>query len=72
MTIAKQLNIKKFPFEIKDANGNCIYIENSAGYWCKSEYDTNGKEIYTETSDGVLVDNRPSISMKGKTNSEVY
>jgi len=29
MTIAKQLKIKDFPFEIKDKNGNQIYLEDS-------------------------------------------
>ncbi len=52
MTIAKQLKIKEFPFEIKDANGKLIYYESSNGYWCKREYDTNGYCIYSETSDG--------------------
>jgi hypothetical protein len=28
-TIAQQLNIKEFPFIIKDTNGNEIYFENS-------------------------------------------
>ena len=51
-TIAQQLNIKSFPFEIKDANGNRIYFESSNGYWIKREYDTNGKEVYFENSDG--------------------
>lgn len=31
-TIAQQLNIKEFPFRIKDKNGNQIYFENSDGY----------------------------------------
>jgi hypothetical protein len=52
MTIAKQLKIKEFPFEINDSNGNLIYLEDSKGYWFKREYDSNGKEIYWETSDG--------------------
>ena len=30
-TIAQQLKITKFPFEIKDDNGNLIYLENSDG-----------------------------------------
>jgi uncharacterized membrane protein len=51
-TIAQQLNIKEFPFEIKDKNGKVIYFENSHGYWVKSEYDSNGNQIYSETSDG--------------------
>jgi YD repeat-containing protein len=52
MTIAKQLKIKEFPFEIKDSKNNRIYWENSNGYWAKSEFDSNGKEIYYENSDG--------------------
>ena len=51
-TIAQQLNVKEFPFEIKDKNGNLTYVENSNGYWEKSEYDSNGKEIYYENSNG--------------------
>ena len=51
-TIAQQLNVKEFPFEIKDKNGNEIYHENSKGYWEKSEYDSNGNQIYFENSNG--------------------
>ena len=49
-TIAQQLNIKEFPFIIKDKNGNQIYCEYFNGYWWKSEYDSNGNSIYYETS----------------------
>jgi hypothetical protein len=52
MTIAQQLKIKDFPFEIKDKNGKVIYWEFSHGYWYKCEYDTNGKVIYSEDSNG--------------------
>jgi hypothetical protein len=52
MTIAQQLKIKKFPFIIKDSNGNQIYFENSDGFWVKREYNSNGKEIYIEYSNG--------------------
>jgi hypothetical protein len=52
MTIAKQLKIKEFPFEIKDSKGNRIYFENSEGYWDKREYDSKGKQIYFEDSNG--------------------
>ena len=51
-TIAQQLNVKEFPFEIKDKNGNEIYCENSDGYYEKREYDSNGNIIYYETSNG--------------------
>jgi hypothetical protein len=55
MTIAKQLKIKEFPFEIKDSNGKEIYWENSDGHWYKREYDSNGKEIYFENSYGYWI-----------------
>ena len=51
-TIAQQLNVKNFPFEIKDDNGNKIYREYSDGIWHKREYDSNGNEIYFEDSFG--------------------
>jgi YD repeat-containing protein len=50
-TIAQQLNITEFPFEIKDSKGNQIYLEDS-DYWNKSEYDSNNKLIYHEISNG--------------------
>jgi hypothetical protein len=51
-TLRQQLNIKKFPFEIRDANGRRIYYEDSRGIWVKSEYDANGYLIYHEDSRG--------------------
>ena len=51
-TTAQQLNVKQFPFEIKDNNGKVIYSENSNGFWWKSEFDSNGNEIYYEDSTG--------------------
>ena len=51
-TIAQQLNIKDFPFEIKDKNGNKIYHEDSNGYWEKREYDSEERVIYYEDSTG--------------------
>ena len=54
-TIAQQLNIKEFPFKIKDKNGNSIYYENSNGVWYKAEYDSNGNQIYYESSTGFWV-----------------
>ena len=50
-TIAQQLNVKEFPFTIKDKNGNEIYWEDSDGYWRKYEYDSNGNPIYFEYTD---------------------
>jgi len=55
-TIAQQLNVKKFPFIIKDDNGKVIYDEYfDDGYWVKREYDSNGNRIYYENSDGFCV-----------------
>jgi hypothetical protein len=59
MTIAQQLKITTFPFEIKDENGNTIYSEFSNRYWVKSEYDQDGNVIYAEDSYGDITDNRP-------------
>jgi len=54
-TIAQQLNIKEFPFIIKDKRGNQIYFEDSNGYWSKMEFDSNGKETYFENSNGFWI-----------------
>ena len=53
-TIAQQLNVKEFPFEIKDKNGNVIYSENFNGTWSRCEYIPNslGEETYSEDSNG--------------------
>lgn len=54
-TIAEQLNVKEFPFEIKDSKGNLIYIEISEGYWGKFQYNSNGSKVYFENSDGIII-----------------
>ena len=51
-TIAQQLKITDFPFEIRDKNNNEIYYENSNGYWLKQEFDSNNNRIYWEDSSG--------------------
>lgn len=51
-TIAQQLNVTEFPFQIRDINGNLIYFETFDGLWSKKEYNSNGKEIYYENSEG--------------------
>jgi hypothetical protein len=50
-TIAQFLNVKDFPFEIKDKKGHLIYREDSSGYWINRQYDIKGNEIYREDSD---------------------
>jgi YD repeat-containing protein len=51
-TIAQQLNVTDFPFEIKNNNGNIIYYENSNEFWVKWEFDSNGNPTSYENSDG--------------------
>jgi hypothetical protein len=70
-TIAQNLNIKEFPFEINDANGNLIYYENSYGDWSKLEYDSNGKKIYYEDSDGEIIDKRMNKGVPPWINEDV-
>jgi hypothetical protein len=64
-TIAQQLNIKEFPFTIKDKDGNEIYFENLYKYWIRKEYDSNRNVTYWENSNGDIEDNRPK-SCEGK------
>jgi hypothetical protein len=67
MTIAQQLKIKKFPFTIKDSNGNEIYWENLDGFWIKREYDSNSNRTRFETSTGYW-----SICEYDEENREIY
>jgi len=50
MTIAQQLGIKKFPFEIKNSRNQRIYLEDGKGFWLRREFDVQGNEIYYEDS----------------------
>lgn len=43
---------------IKDKNGKLMYWENSNGRWTKHEYNSQGKEIYYEDSEGNVDDYR--------------
>jgi hypothetical protein len=54
-TIAQQLNIKKFPLEIRDVDGNIIYTEKADGYWIKREFDSRRNKTYFITSSGKWV-----------------
>ncbi len=62
-TIAQQLNIKTFPFIIKDSDGNQIYFEWSDGVWSKKEW-ADGKVIYREDSHGLIMDYRPKTDVQ--------
>ena len=49
----KELGIAfSYPIEIKDANGNETYYEESNGFWRKYEYNADGNETYYENSAG--------------------
>ena len=49
----KELGIAfKLPIEIKDADGNMTYYEDSDGFWRKKEYDSKGNVTYFENNDG--------------------
>lgn len=63
-TIAQQLNIKSFPFIIKDEKDNEVYYEDSTGYWVKFQYDEKGNEIYYENSYGTIIDKRPKQTVE--------
>jgi len=52
-TIAQELNITDFPFQIEDSRGNLIYTEEHDNYWLKSQYDDKGVLIYYENSEGI-------------------
>jgi hypothetical protein len=66
-TIAQQLNVKEFPFIIRDKNNNKLYFENSDGFWEKFEYDKNNNELYVENSKGFWA----KLEFD-KNNNEVY
>lgn len=51
-TIAQQLEITDFPFQIKNKDCNEIYYEDCTGYWTKREYDSDGNKKYFEDSNG--------------------
>ena len=54
MTVAQILkhDFSKDNLYLYDSNGNCIYHEDSYGYWYKQEYNDNGNIIYCENSKG--------------------
>jgi hypothetical protein len=51
-TIAQQLGVTEFPFEIRDKSSNLIYKEKESGHWERREYNSNGKQIYYENLSG--------------------
>ena len=55
LTIAEKLEIKDFPFEIKDNMGRLIYSEDEKTQWTRTTYDKMGNETYIEKNDGFWV-----------------
>jgi len=55
MTIAQQLNVKQFPFSIKNEAGQEIYKEYCMGQWSKWEYDELGNRTYYENESGYWI-----------------
>ena len=45
----KKLDVA-YPIEIRDSNGNVVYIEESDNLWIKYEYNSKGKITYCEDS----------------------
>jgi hypothetical protein len=64
MTIAQQLKITEFPFEIRDSKGRLIYAEESNGFWVKREWGLDGHVFYYESSFGTKIDTRPKSSIQ--------
>lgn len=61
-TIAKQLNVKKFPLEISYNDGQSSYLERGDGSWEITERDDEGRIVRFETSQDIAV----SYEYKGK------
>jgi hypothetical protein len=51
-TLAKQRKVTKFPFKIRNKNGNIIYYEDSEGKWNKKEFDADGNKTFWLTHTG--------------------
>ena len=53
-TISQQLNIKDFPFFVKDKNDRTTYFETNDGYWFIAMFDKNDTLSYYENMYGVV------------------
>ena len=51
-TISELFREVKYPIELYNKQGKKIYLEDSIGYWYKSEHDAQGNHTYWEASDG--------------------
>ena len=52
-TIAQELGVTDFPFEIRDSKGNLIYYERKDGYWARWERNEKGFFIHAENFTGL-------------------
>ena len=75
-TIAQQLNVQEFPFEIKDSKGRKIYFEDSNKSWSKYEYDSQDHVIRFENSTGYWskreYDFNDNVIYQEKSNGEIF
>ncbi len=80
-TIAQQLGVTDFPFEIRDKRGNLIYHErdhhfwqisglDAKTFWARWEYDEKGNQIYFENYYGKIIDNRPKPALEAQPKAE--
>ena len=51
-TIAQQLGVTQFPFEIRDKQGNVIYREREDGSWEIRKYDEDGQQVFHKNQNG--------------------
>jgi hypothetical protein len=54
MTIAQQLEIDKFPYEIKNPAGDVIYYESAEGDYEIRKFDARGNRILLKNSAGYV------------------
>jgi len=54
-TIAQQLGVTDFPFDIRDGRGRLIYREFKRGSWAKYKFDSEGREVYYQSSSSFWV-----------------
>jgi hypothetical protein len=57
MTIAQQLEITEFPYEIRNKAGQQIYYETDYGYWEVMHYDEAGQTTCVSNLPGTEIHN---------------
>jgi YD repeat-containing protein len=57
MTKAQELGITEFPYKEYDETGALVYEEELDGRWYKWQYDSDGNNVYYESSPGYFIPN---------------